>query len=78
MTNIQELKEKIEKKIPGSIVKIEKSRDNHNQHLHLKAVVKSKAFEGKSLVEQHRMVYDALKENFKKNIHALLIETKTE
>lgn len=76
MTNIEELKEKIEKRIPGSDVEILRSRDNNSRHLHIKAVVKNKVFEGKSLVEQHRMVYDALRENMKKDIHALLIETK--
>jgi len=77
MANIDELKKKIEERIPGSDVELTRNRDNQNRHLHIKAVVTSKEFEGKSLVEQHRMVYNALKENMNKDIHALLIETKT-
>ncbi|MBI2043341.1 BolA/IbaG family iron-sulfur metabolism protein [Candidatus Pacearchaeota archaeon] len=74
MTNPQELKEKIEKNLLGSKVEI---IDERNDGMHYKAIVKNKKFLNKSLVEQHRMVLDVLKEDFKnKNLHSLSIETK--
>jgi stress-induced morphogen len=39
--------------------------------------VTSKEFEGKTLVAQHRLVYDALGDLMKKEIHALALDTKT-
>ena len=44
---------------------------------HLAAVVVSPAFEGKPLVEQHRMVYDALGEHMTTDVHALEVKTYT-
>ncbi|MDJ0626491.1 MAG: BolA family protein [Candidatus Caenarcaniphilales bacterium] len=36
----------------------------------------SSSFEGKSLIQQHKMVYESLKEQLKEQIHALSIKTK--
>lgn len=44
---------------------------------HWKAVVSSKAFEGKSRIQQHQMVYAALKGNMGGVLHALALETRT-
>lgn len=44
---------------------------------HYKAVVTSKAFEGKSRIQQHQMVYAALKGNMGGVLHALALETRT-
>jgi stress-induced morphogen len=44
---------------------------------HLRAVVVSPAFEGRSLVEQHQLVYDALGEHMTRDIHALELKTYT-
>jgi stress-induced morphogen len=43
---------------------------------HLGVQVTSKAFSGKSLIEQHRIVMEILKEPLKGSIHALKIKTK--
>lgn len=43
---------------------------------HLGIQVTSKAFIGKSLIEQHRLIMDILKEPLKGPIHALKIKTK--
>lgn len=43
---------------------------------HYKAVIISKAFEGKSRIQQHQMVYAALKGNMGGVLHALALETK--
>ena len=44
---------------------------------HWEAVVVSAAFEGKTLIQRHRMVYDALAEEMKGPIHALSLKTYT-
>ena len=43
---------------------------------HYKAIVTSNAFEGKSRIQQHQMVYAALKGNMGGVLHALALETK--
>ena len=74
MPNPKELKDKIEKNLLGSNVEVIDERDDG---MHYKAVVRNPGFKGKSLVEQHRIVLDILKEDFKNgSLHSLSIETK--
>ena len=42
------------------------------------ATVISKTFIGKNKIEQHKMVYDSLKGKMGKELHALMLKTKTE
>ncbi|MFC6732634.1 MULTISPECIES: BolA family protein [unclassified Haladaptatus] len=51
--------------------------DPRNDGEHLAALVVSPAFEGKTLVQQHQMVYDALGEHMTTDIHALELKTYT-
>ena len=44
---------------------------------HYAATVVSEAFRGKSRVQQHQMVYDALKGNMGGVLHALALKTAT-
>jgi len=44
---------------------------------HFKVVVVSDVFASKSLIEQHRMVNETLKDELKNHVHALSIQTKT-
>lgn len=44
---------------------------------HLGAIVVSEEFAGKSLVEQHKLVYDALGDHMTTDIHALELKTYT-
>jgi BolA protein len=44
---------------------------------HFKVTVVSSAFEGKSLVERHRLVYAVLDEEMRGGIHALTITSRT-
>jgi BolA protein len=44
---------------------------------HFRALVVSPSFEGKSLVERQRLVYDALAEMMGPEIHALAMQTLT-
>ena len=42
---------------------------------HYSATIVSEAFRGKSRVQQHQMVYDALKGNIGGTLHALALKT---
>ena len=43
---------------------------------HWQVAIRAKEFVGKSLVEQHQMVYRALGEWMRKEIHALALDTQ--
>ena len=45
--------------------------------MHLKTTIKYAGFEGKSTVEQHRMIHAALKEEIGNEIHAITIHTSS-
>ena len=44
---------------------------------HYQAFIISNSFEGKSLIERHRLVYDALGEMMQNDIHAFSMKTLT-
>jgi stress-induced morphogen len=44
---------------------------------HYQARIVSQAFEGKTLIEQHQLVYRALGEAMREEIHALALKTYT-
>lgn len=44
---------------------------------HFEALIVSEAFEGKSMVQQHQLVYGALGDRMKAEIHALSMKTLT-
>ena len=52
---------------------LEVSGDGH----HFEAVIVSTAFRGKSRVQQHQLVYRALGERMREEIHALSMQTLT-
>ncbi|GEO83188.1 MULTISPECIES: BolA/IbaG family iron-sulfur metabolism protein [Alphaproteobacteria] len=58
--------------IPGAKVAI---RDLAGDGDHYAAEVVAEAFRGKSRVQQHQMVYDALKGNMGGVLHALALQT---
>ncbi len=60
--------------LPGAEVVVE---DLVGDSDHLQAIVISDLFQGKSLLEQHQMVYKALKETLKEQLHALALKTYT-
>lgn len=67
-----EIKKLIISKIPDAEIII---RDLAGDGDHYAAEVISKSFEGKSRVEQHQMVYDALEGNMGEALHALALQT---
>ena len=58
--------------LPGSEVKIE---DLAGDGAHYSCHIKSTAFAGKSRVQQHKIVYDALGGRMGNQLHALAIQT---
>jgi stress-induced morphogen len=59
---------------PDAEIRIEDLAGDGN---HYAATVVSEAFRGKSRVQQHQMVYDALKGNMGGVLHALALKTAT-
>lgn len=60
--------------LPDAVVRL---RDLTGGADHWSAVVISAAFEGKSLVDRHQIVYGALGEAMRERIHALELKTYT-
>ncbi len=53
---------------------------NHKQHdggFHLEAVIVSESFIGKTLIDRHKIIYAALGELLKHEIHAFSMKTLT-
>jgi stress-induced morphogen len=67
-----EIERLIREGIPGADVRIEDLRGDGD---HYAAHVVSQAFAGKSRVQQHQMVYQALKGNMGGALHALALNT---
>ena len=70
--NIEEL---IIQSIPDAKVTIE---DLQGDGDHYSAIVVSKSFDGKSMIQQHKMVYESLKGKMGNELHALELKTKSE
>ena len=66
----------IEAAIPDAEATVGPARGEHDDD-HLAAIVVSPAFEGEMLVNQHKMVYDALDGHMTTDIHALELKTYT-
>lgn len=70
----QFVEEIIKEGIPDATVMVE---DMTGTRDHLAITVVSDAFKGKLLIEQHQMLMDLLKEEFKSRIHAVKLQTYT-
>ncbi|MCB1383255.1 MAG: BolA family transcriptional regulator [Notoacmeibacter sp.] len=70
-----EIKKLILEAIPDATVTI---RDLAGDGDHYAAEVVSASFKGKSRVQQHQMVYEALKGNMGGVLHALALQTSAE
>lgn len=66
------IKEKIMQNIPDADVVVE---DLAGDQKHFGVDVISSKFKGKSIIEQHQMIYKALGDALKEKIHALRIKT---
>jgi acid stress-induced BolA-like protein IbaG/YrbA len=76
LTNMEagEVKRLIEAGLPGAVVEV---ADTTGGGDHFEALVVSDSFEGKSLVERHQVVYNALGEAMRQRVHALALRTLT-
>ena len=76
----EEIKLKLERALPGAEVKVINESSRHFGHSpkgeHIGVTVKYQGFKDKSMVEQHQMIYNILKEEMKEKIHALVINTE--
>lgn len=64
----------IQRALPGAEVVVQ---DLTGTSDHFQALVISETFSGKTMVEQHQLVYQALGESMKEAIHALSLQTFT-
>ncbi len=69
---LQELENLIKKAIPDAEVSIKDLAGDEN---HYSATIKSKIFTGKSKIDQHKLVYKALKGKMGNELHALALNT---
>ena len=69
---VEEIKDLIKKSIPDAKIEIKDLAGDDN---HYAAIIKSKIFEGKSKVQQHKLVYDALEGKMGGVLHALSLTT---
>ncbi len=72
--NPAEIETLIKAAIPDARITIEDLRGDGD---HYAAYVTSAAFEGKSRVQQHQMVYQALRGRMGNELHALALQTST-
>lgn len=66
--------ELIAEALPEAEVEV-RTRSDHPEDDHYEATVVSPAFVGKTLVEQHELVYDALEGYMTTDIHAIELST---
>jgi stress-induced morphogen len=71
---IQQLKIAIEAGVPDAVAFVDDTKGTGD---HFNAVVISPEFEGKSAIDQQRMVHRALKEIIEGDLHALNLKTFT-
>ncbi|MHB8209976.1 MAG: BolA family protein [Acidithiobacillus sp.] len=70
--NANTIKSLIKQQLPDAFIEV-----LGDDGTHFEALVVSPAFVGLSLIKQHQMVYDALGERMREEIHALSLRTLT-
>tara|TARA_B100001123_G_scaffold424485_1_gene536039 strand:- start:441 stop:671 length:231 start_codon:yes stop_codon:yes gene_type:complete len=69
---MEEIENLIKEAIPDADITIKDLAGDEN---HYSATIKSKIFSGKSKIEQHKIVYKALKGKMGNELHALALNT---
>ena len=72
MVTAESIKSQIESGMPCDLVHVE-----GDDGYHFNAIIVSADFRGKNMVRQHQMVYGALGDRMKQEIHALSMKTLT-
>ena len=70
---IDEIKKLIKESIPDATIEIKDLMGDNN---HYSAVIKSKMFKNLNKIEQHKLVYKALKGKMGNELHALSLTTE--
>jgi acid stress-induced BolA-like protein IbaG/YrbA len=74
MIPIEQVRQLLEQAFPGDRIELSSPMgDNH----HFQLVIVSERFAGKSMVQQHQLVYGALGGAMREAIHALALRTYT-
>jgi len=74
MMPIHELQVLLDKGFPGATIQLDNPQGDGE---HYQLLVVSDLFQGKSLVERHQMVYQALGDAMRGAVHALALKTYT-
>ena len=74
MFSAQRIQEILERDLPDCTARV---TDNANDGQHFAAEVVSSAFSGRNRVQQHQLVYGALGDHMRADIHALALRTYT-
>tara|TARA_B100000029_G_scaffold104811_1_gene95403 strand:- start:4467 stop:4697 length:231 start_codon:yes stop_codon:yes gene_type:complete len=69
---LEEIEKLIKDAMPDAEINIQDLAGDEN---HYSATIKSKMFSGKSKIEQHKIVYKALKGKMGNELHALALNT---
>ena len=69
---LEEIKSLIKEAIPDAEISIKDLAGDEN---HYSATIKSKIFSGKSKIDQHKIVYKALRGKMGNELHALALNT---
>ena len=69
---LEEIRNLIKEAMPDAEITIQDLAGDSNQY---SATIKSKIFTGKSKIEQHKLVYKALKGKMGNELHALALNT---
>ncbi|SCY67594.1 transcriptional regulator, BolA protein family [Nitrosospira sp. Nl5] len=72
MVTSESIKNHIETSMPCDLVRVEGDDGRH-----FEAIIVSPEFRGKNMVQQHQLVYRALGDRMKQEIHALSMKTLT-
>lgn len=72
MFSADRIRDILEEKLPDCRARV---NDDAGDGEHFSAEVTSSAFAGKSLVQQHQLVYRALGDHMRSDIHALALRT---
>lgn len=84
MTLTDWITQNLQERLQPSALTVTDESEQHRGHggwreggeTHFRLYIVSEAFSGKSRVERHRLVNEALKEAFDKGLHALAIQAK--
>ena len=71
--NLKEIENLIKEALPDAIIDIQDLAGDGN---HYSATITSSAFNGKSKIEQQKMIYNSLKGKMGNELHALAFKTK--